>query len=255
MQKEEKIGAQQIENGYESKKSSVETSPEQILKTLENNGNTEKESLNEITEKIKNSDPSFQQKTAESRILSSLGEKVKKNKLLRAALVGLSLYSANPAFASGAESELSKSETIESARPSHEKNLNMEQFGNLPESRQKDFEQIFASAPEEAKRIMLDELENGKGVDYKNASSNEDPDLLILQQQVVNLQNSGEMDLRRKGGVNLPFDEEHSGKTNGIEYSDNEIAENGGKQEITIENASENQIRSWINYLKSSSEK
>ena len=220
MQKE-KIGAQQIENGYESKEVGVETSPEQILRTLENNGNAEKESLNAITERIQNSDSDFKQETAESGILSLLGEKVKKNKLLRAALVGLSLYSANPAFASGLEGILNKSETVESV--GQEKSSDMKQFGNIPESRRKDFEQIFASAPEEAKRIMLDELENGNGLsdkDILDRNTNEDLDLLIMQNQMIDLQNSGE------------------------------LKDDGRIWKIGIGNASENQIRNWVDYLK-----
>lgn len=221
MQKE-KIGAQQIENSYDSKEVGVETSPEQILRTLENNSNTEKESLDEITKRIQNSDSSFKQETTESGILSSLGEKVKKNKLLRAALVGLSLYSANPVFASELEGVLSRSETVESASQSQEKSSDMKQFGNIPESRRKDFEQIFASASEETKRIMLDELENGNGLSDKDIlDSNEDIEFLNLQQQIIDLQNSGEMQ---------------------------------GKQKITIENASENQIRNWVDYLKNPDE-
>ena len=100
------------------------------------------------------------------------------------------------------------------------------------------------------KKIIIDELENGGGISDEDFNEGEDTGLLITQQQVIDLQNSGEMAPRREGGVILPFDERHSGKTNNVEYTDDRIAEDGGLQKLTINDASENQIRAWVDYLK-----
>lgn len=112
----EEVKIETAESNFENIEGNIEKLPQEILKNLENNNNEEEKLSGEISTRVEESNQDFQKETAEGGILSSLGEKIKKNKLMRAALVGLSLYSANPAFASGLETVLNNTGTIKSSQ-------------------------------------------------------------------------------------------------------------------------------------------
>jgi hypothetical protein len=243
----------QIENleGDERKKL-----PQDILEEVENNSVEEEKVLKEIELRVGESDPDFQKEENKGGFVSGLAEKIKKNKFLRASLVAYSLCSASEAFTKEIPkllegSQDSAGKQIESNESGFDLHSKLEQFNAIPEEYKKQLEQVFSEASGEKKKIIQQALDGEVSLTEKEIiDSKEDVDLLKIQQQIIDLQNSGEMASRKRGGVILPFDSEHSGKTTGVEFSDDTIAENEGRQRITIENASENQIRAWIDSLK-----
>jgi hypothetical protein len=244
----ETLDNQNFENS-ENQENIVEKPLNQILESLSGRSDLEESKSENIQEKVLESDPSFQKEIERSGILNKLGEKIKKNKLVRAGIVGLSLCSSNPVLASELNKVLNETETIETKPLSQKKDFDLDRISSLNQTRKQELSQILSSSSDRVRNIILDEIQNGGDLESRKNLGN---DLLVLQQQVVDLQNSGEMDLRREGGVVLPFDENHSGAHTGLEYTDNSVAEDGGKQKITLENASEEQIRNWVNFLKNS---
>jgi hypothetical protein len=248
---------EKIKHNPEELKENIEKLLQEILEKSDDNTYEEECVLDEANSRIEKGSEDFQKEIAENGILNSLGDKLKRNKLLRAALVGFSLYSASPALASGINEAFNKlSVGIESAEASQDKKSDLagilSEF-NISSAHKKELEQVYGNASIEARKIILNELESDAGLDNESVvgvNDHEDSNLLVLQQQAIDLQNSGEMGSHREGGVILPFDSEHSGKTEGVEYTNNNIAEDSGKQKITIGNASKNQIRAWIDYLK-----
>jgi hypothetical protein len=249
--REKELNTNKFEKESENKEKKNAISSEELLSGLEENKRKEEDSLSKITERVQN-DSSLMKESDSRGFFRSLSEKAEKNRSLRAVLVALSLCAASPATASEIEVFFDQAKVVVESKPSAETKNGKEEFEMVPESHRGYLSQIYESAPEETQKIIIDELENGQGIDSRKLSGGEDPEILILQQKIIDSQNSGEMGLRRKGGVILPFDKEHSRETKDIEYANDEIAEGGGKQTIKIENASENQIRAWVNYLKTS---
>lgn len=104
--------------------------------------------------------------------------------------------------------------------------LDLNQFGNLSESHKKELMQIYAEASKRVKQIILTELTNKTNSININTDDNKDPYLLVIQQKIIDLQKKEIMAPKKKGGVILPSDKEHSGTTDNMEYTNNEIAEN-----------------------------
>lgn len=243
----ETLDNQKFETG-ENQENETEKSLDQVAENLSERNDLEENKAEEIQEKVLEGDPAFQEEIEQSGILNKLGEKIKKNKLVRAGIIGLSLCNTSPSFALGLNKALNKAEAVDSIPISQEKEtLNLNQFNNLPDSRKQEVSNILASSSDRVKKVILDELGNKRGKEMEKSLGK---DLLVSQQKIADLQDNGEMDLRRKGGAVLPFDENHSGKSDSVEYTDDSLAENGGRQKITLENADEEQIRNWVNFLK-----
>ncbi len=252
--REEELNKKEEQNSPEDVEGRSEKDLQEVLECIEINSEKEEEILNEIKDNIKE-DSDAQEKGTEDGIISLLSKKIKKNKLIRTALVGFMLYSASPAVASEEKNiprePLSLSATELSQRESFNPVEKLSQASSIPDVNKEEVEQVYNRAPKEIKRVIADELnKKDKTINDKNDASR-----LVLQQQIIDLQNKGEMALRREGGVVLPHDEEHSGESDGIEYTNEMIAEDGGRQRITIENASEEEVRAWINYLKNQKNK
>lgn len=255
MKEEKLISTEKKEDNPENTENQSEKETLDLLESLENKSSKEEELLSEVKEEIKENKSESQKEITGGGVINLLSEKIKKNKFLRATLVGLSLYSANPAFASELSNILRDSSSVTSQESSRHKNFDLveklNQIDSISDFNREQLEQIYAGASVETRKVIIDELEKeDKEKNVFSSDSKEDPYLLVLQQQVVDLQNDGEMAPRKKGGVILPSDEGHSGENNNIEYTDDSLVHDEGKQKITIENASENQIRAWIDYLK-----
>lgn len=244
MQKKE-VNIEKTEQDPENIEKQTEREGQDILESLENRSIKEEQLFNEVKSKT--------EEDIGDGVLSLLGEKMKKNKLLRATLVALSIYSTSPAFATETDSTLRESSSANSEELFQDKNLaeKLNQIEGLSDFNRKQLEKVYTRASEEKRKTIIDQLkkDNNRDSDFTSSGEN-NPDFLVLQQQIADLQNSGEMSPRRKGGVVLPFDKEHSGENSSIEYTDDSLADDGGMMKINIENASENQIRAWIDYLK-----
>lgn len=231
------------ENKRESvSESTSEKLPKDILKEVDGNAIEEEKSLKAVEMSIGNGNKEgFQKEASERGIIGNLSEKIKKNKLLRAALIGFSLYSASPSLAAeipellkGNQNGTEKAEESESG---FDLKSNLDQFKNMPEEYKKQLEAVFSGASDEKKKIIQQILKGESDSDEENIiDSSEDVDLLKIQQQIIDLQNKGEMAPSHKK----------------VELPDGTYVENGAEQKITIESASENQIRAWIDSLKDS---
>jgi hypothetical protein len=104
--------------------------------------------------------------------------------------------------------------------------LDLNQFGNLSEPHKKELMQIYAAASKKVKQIILTELTNKTNFININTDDNKDPYLLVIQQKIIDLQKKEIMAPKKKGGVILPSDKEHSRTTDNMEYTNNEIAKN-----------------------------
>jgi hypothetical protein len=242
------LDGQKIETG-ENQENEAEKSLGQVMENLSERNNLEGDRSEEIQEKVSESDSAFQKEIEQSGILNKLGEKIKKNKLVRAGIIGLSLCNASPSFALELNKALDKVKMIDSIPLSQEKEiLNLNQLDHLSESRKQEVENILASSPDRVKKIILDELGNESNKEVEKSLGE---DLPVLQQRIVDLKNSGEIDSNKQGGVILPFDENHSGESGGVENIKDPLMEkNREKQQVNLENVNEEQIRNWVNFLK-----
>jgi len=98
--------------------------------------------------------------------------------------------------------------------------------------------------------------EIGIQVNTLKSAENIDPYILILQQQIRDLQLSGktkiETEEQRARGARLPFDAGYDPKIDGAPG----LSVEEGKeyiQKVTIENATEEQVKNWEEYMKNKS--
>lgn len=107
-----------------------------------------------------------------------------------------------------------------------------------------------ASADNNAEHFNRDEITQQDVEILQSAETVADPYLLVLQQQIRDLQESGEMKItteeEKARGVYLPFDI-------GYDKSIDTTSGHGGSnnlQKISFENASPEQIKNWEEYMK-----
>ncbi len=235
-----------------------------------------KEKLNQIEE---NREEGFEQEAENHGILSRLGENIKNNKIIRATLIGLYLFNATPGLAQTSNTaertvrienkyvispmvadsmvktllERAKNGSIGVEKNNYsEIKEELSKFSDMSKAHKDQLKQVYLGASEEKKKIILDTLDEGYSFLNKKeileANISKDPFFLTLKQQVIDLQDKGEIKTEREGGVVLPFDPEHSKKNDGVEFTNNRVEKSVIK--INIEDKSENQIKAWINSLK-----
>ena len=103
-----------------------------------------------------------------------------------------------------------------------------------------------ASADNSTEHLNRDEITEA----VQGEESSTDPYLLVLQQQIRDLQESGEMKIKteeeKARGVYLPFDAGYKESADAVSGSGTA----NGVQKISIENATPEQIKNWEGYMK-----
>ena len=145
------------------------------------------------------------------------------------------------------QSVLSKFRIVDHLRIVLEKpNKNSEEFKMISEDRVRDFEKIISNISNEKKKIVMGALKNNMKVDLSNTDSGA-PEILIIQQKIRDLQNSGEMSTDHPDlSENLPemiSDLDNRKKVDG--KIDKEKI-----QDITLDTATTDQIINWANFIK-----
>ncbi|PIP28117.1 MAG: hypothetical protein COX29_02905 [Candidatus Moranbacteria bacterium CG23_combo_of_CG06-09_8_20_14_all_35_22] len=137
------------ENKRESiSKSASEKLPKDILKEVDENAIEEEKSLEDVEARINESGQDFKEEISNKGIIRSFGEKIAKNKLFRASLVGFSLCGASPTFASEIPKLLDENqnsiEQKEKSESGFDLKSKLEQFKDMPEEYKKQLEQVFS---------------------------------------------------------------------------------------------------------------
>ena len=201
------------ETGNEQESSELEKESENlsenVLGDAEKNETKEEQAIKDVETRISESDQEFQQEAQSEGIINKLGDKIKESKLLRAASIGFALYNASPALAAEIPKLLGEKqsgvEQIKSEREEVDFQSKLDELESMPDEYKDELSQIYDRAPDDKRELILKALESKPLTDREisNSDSRENIDLLVLQQNIIDLQNSGEMGLRKKGGVIL----------------------------------------------------
>ena len=185
---------------------------------------------------------------------SSESDKEKKglgSKLLRAAVLGAAIHGAAgaaEAHAAPSIDDASAATTESLDRATALKGLGEHGFAQVAEHRRAELQGVYDRATPEQKKIIRAALADNE-THHVDSHDKSDPDVLILEQVVCDLEEKGEM-RPNHAGVKIP------GDAGFAQYADEKAEATEGTltdeemQPITIETATPAQIENWIKYLR-----
>lgn len=145
-----------VKDNSTEKKIKTAKDPQEILDELETNTDEENRGLDYVKKMLDKSAPNFQKKDEHRGIFMELIGKMRKNRLIHAALVGLSLYSANPDFASNLDTAFRETSSIINSDALNSFPISTKNLSNASAFHIEELRQIYMAAPEEKRKIILD---------------------------------------------------------------------------------------------------